>query len=125
MNVIVMFLQVIIEISTILGFITGTFGPFQWSPMSSDKMFPQIPLVLHYLFTHGAGDTLRLDVYIDNVLLEVEAVAECFPAVLADPGLHAAPPVPRVCWLWAALGARALPGLPGEQVVALQERRRA
>jgi hypothetical protein len=35
-------------------------------------------------------------VHVDNVLLEVEAVGEGFPAVVADTWLHAAPPVTRV-----------------------------
>ena len=64
--------------------------------MSSDQMFPQIPLVLDHFVTNVAIDSLRLNVHIDNVLLEVEAVWEGFPAVVAEPGLHAAPPLPGV-----------------------------
>ena len=42
--------------------------------MSSDQMLPQIPLVLDHFVTNVAVDSLRLNVHIDNVLLEVEAV---------------------------------------------------
>ena len=59
-------------------------------------MLPQIPLVLDHFVTNVAVDSLRLNVHIDNVLLEVEAVGESLPAVVTEPGLHAAPPLPRV-----------------------------
>ena len=42
--------------------------------MSSDQVLPQIPLVLDHFVANVAVNSLRLDVHIDNVLLEVEAV---------------------------------------------------
>ena len=42
--------------------------------MSSDQVFPEIPFVLDNFVTDVAVDSLRLNVNIDDVLLEVEAV---------------------------------------------------
>ena len=64
--------------------------------MSSDQVFPEIPFVLDNFVADVAIDSLRLNVNIDDVLLEVEAVRECFPAVVAESGLHAAPPLAGV-----------------------------
>lgn len=59
-------------------------------------MLPQVPLVLHDLLANVARDALTLDVHIDGVLLQVEAVGEGLEAVGADAWLHAAPAVARV-----------------------------
>lgn len=64
--------------------------------MGSDKVFPEIPFVLYHLRAEGAGDALRLDMYVDDVLLQVERVGEGLPAVVAQTRLHAAPPVARM-----------------------------
>ena len=61
--------------------------------MSSDQMLPQIPFILDNFLTNSAINSLGLDMHVDNVLLEIEAVRECFPAVVAESGLHAAPPL--------------------------------
>ena len=42
--------------------------------MGSYQMFPQIPFILYNFVTDGAVDPLRLDMHVDNVLLEIEAV---------------------------------------------------
>lgn len=42
--------------------------------MSSDEVLPEIPFVLDNFLTDVASDPLRLDVHVDNVLLEVETV---------------------------------------------------
>ena len=59
--------------------------------MGCDQVLPQIPFVLHHLeikdedeeengffvlhlLAHGAGNALGLDVDVDNVLLQVEAI---------------------------------------------------
>ena len=49
-----------------------------------------------HLLAHGAGNALGLDVDVDDVLLQVEAVWESLPAVLANPRLHTPPSVPWV-----------------------------
>ena len=64
--------------------------------MGSYQMFPQIPFILYNFVTDGAVDPLRLDMHVDNVLLEIEAVRESFPAVVTEPRLHTAPPLPGV-----------------------------
>ena len=83
--------------------------------VSSDQVLPQIPLVLDHFVANVAVNSLRLNVHIDNVLLEVEAVWESFPAVVAEPGLHAAPSLPGVGHAghrgWA--GGVAAPRRPG------------
>ena len=48
------------------------------------------------LLAHGAGNTLGLDVDVDDVLFQVEAVRESLPAVVTNPWLHAPPTVPRM-----------------------------
>ena len=64
--------------------------------MGRDEVFPEIPFVLHHLRAEGAGDALRLDMYVDDVLLQVERVGEGLPAVVAQTRLHTAPPVARM-----------------------------
>ena len=66
--------------------------------MGCDQVFPEVPLVLDHLVAEGAGHALGLHVDIDNVLLEIERVREGFPAVIAYPGLHAAPSVAWQVW---------------------------
>ena len=66
--------------------------------MSSDKMFPQIPFILDNFVAHCAGDPLTLYMNIDNVLFQIEAVAERFPAVVTESRLHTSPPIPWVSW---------------------------
>ena len=70
--------------------------PLERSTVGRDKMLAEVPLVLDHLLADRAGHALRLYVHIDNVLLQVEAIGEGLPAVVADTRLHAAPPVPRV-----------------------------
>ena len=72
--------------------------PLERSPVSCDQVFPEVPLVLDHLVAEGAGHALGLHVDIDNVLLEIERVREGFPAVIAYPGLHAAPSVAWQVW---------------------------
>ena len=64
--------------------------------MSGYKMFPQIPFILDNFVTYCAVYPLGLDMHVDDVLLQVEAVGESFPAVVAQSRLHTAPPLPRV-----------------------------
>ena len=52
-----------------------------------------------HLIAHSASYALGLDVDIDDVLFQVEAVRESLPAVLANSGLHTPPPVSRMCRL--------------------------
>ena len=66
--------------------------------MSGDKMFPQIPFIFDNFVTYCAVDPLGLDMHVDDVLLQVEAVGEGFPAVVAQSGLHASPPLSGVGW---------------------------
>ena len=42
--------------------------------MSGYKMFPQIPFIFDNFVTYCAVDSLGLDMHVDNVLLQVEAV---------------------------------------------------
>ena len=63
-----------------------------------------------HLIAHSASYALGLDVDIDDVLFQVEAVRESLPAVLANTGLHTPPPISRMCrlrsvrrcclWVW-------------------------
>ena len=97
----------------VLGLRAWSLCPLERRAVCRDKVFPQIPFVLHHLqvkgqgdsrrmdcaqkvhlLTHGAGNALRLDVDIDDVLFQVEAIWESLPAVLANPRLHTSPPVP-------------------------------
>ena len=79
------------------GALTATgLGALQRRAMRRDQVLAEVPLVLDDLLADGAGDALGLDVHVHNVLLEVEAVGESLPAVVADAGLHAAPSVARV-----------------------------
>lgn len=64
--------------------------------MRGDEVLPEIPFVLDHLRAEGAGDALRLDVHVDDVLLQVERVGKRLPAVVAKARLHAAPPVSRM-----------------------------
>ena len=64
--------------------------------MRGYKMFPQIPFIFDNFVTYCAVYSLRLDMHVDYVLLQVEAIRECFPAVVTEPGLHTAPPLPGV-----------------------------
>ena len=64
--------------------------------MSSDQMLPQIPFILDNFLTNSAINSLGLDMHVDYVLLEIEAVGESLPAVVTEPRLHAAPPLPRM-----------------------------
>ena len=64
--------------------------------MSGYKMFPQIPFIFDNFVTYCAVHPLGLDVHVDDVLLQVEAVGEGFPAVVAQSGLHTAPPLSGV-----------------------------
>jgi len=77
----------------------GSFCSFEGSSVSCDQVLPQIPLVLHHLIAHSASYALGLDVDIDDVLFQVEAVRESLPAVLANSGLHTPPPVSWMCRL--------------------------
>ena len=52
-----------------------------------------------HLIAHSASYALGLDVDIDDVLFQVEAVRESLPAVLANTGLHTPPPISRMCRL--------------------------
>ena len=62
--------------------------------MSSDQVFPEIPLVLNNLITELTSHPLALDVDIDGMLLQIETVGKGFEAIGTDPGLHALPPIP-------------------------------
>ena len=55
-----------------------------------------LKITMFYLLAHGAGNALGLDVDIDDVLFQVEAVWESLPAVFANPRLHTPPSVPWV-----------------------------
>ena len=71
-------------------------GPFEWRSMSGDQVLPQIPFVLHDLLADVASDSLTLDVHVDGMLLQVEAVGEGLEAVGANPRLHTLPAIARV-----------------------------
>ena len=79
--------------------------------MRGDEVLPEVPLVLDHLRAEGAGDALRLDVHVDDVLLQVERVGERFPAIVAEAGLHAPPPVSRVLVLLVVVVVAARIGL--------------
>ena len=64
--------------------------------MSGDKMFPQIPFIFDNFVTNCAVYPLGLDMHVDDVLLQVEAVGERFPAVVAESRLHTSPPLSGV-----------------------------
>ena len=64
--------------------------------MSGYKMFPQIPFIFDNFLTYCAVHPLGLDMHVDDVLLQVEAVGESFPAVVTESRLHTAPPLPGV-----------------------------
>ena len=61
-------------------------------------MFPQIPFIFDNFVTYRAVHPLGLDVHVDDVLLQVEAVGEGFPAIVTESGLHTAPPLSGVGW---------------------------
>ena len=42
--------------------------------MSGYKMFPQIPFIFYNFLTNSAINSLGLDMHVDDVLLQVEAV---------------------------------------------------
>ena len=71
---------------------------FERSPMRGYKMFPQIPFIFDNFVTYCAVYSLRLDMHVDYVLLQVEAIRECFPAVVTQSWLHASPPLSGVGW---------------------------
>ena len=56
-----------------------------------DVMSPQIPFVLHLLLADLAGELPADGVHVENVLLQVELVAEHPLAVLTHPRLPALP----------------------------------
>ena len=64
--------------------------------MSGDKMFPQIPFIFDNFVTYCAVHPLGLDMHVDDVLLQVEAVGESLPAVVPESRLHTAPPLSQV-----------------------------
>ena len=64
--------------------------------MCSDQVFSEIPFIFDNFVTYCAVHPLGLDMHVDDVLLQVEAVGESFPAVVAQSRLHAAPPLPGV-----------------------------
>lgn len=68
-------------------------GALQGSSMGCHQVFSQIPFVLDHLVTNIAVDSLWLNVHIDYVLLQIEAVGECLPAVVAKSWLHTSPPL--------------------------------
>jgi len=60
-------------------------------PVVGDMVSPQIPLVLHLLLADLAGELPAHRVHVEDVLLQVELVAEHPLAVLAHPRLSALP----------------------------------
>ena len=60
-------------------------------PVVGDVVSPQIPLVLHLLLADLAGELPAHGVHVEDVLLQVELVAEHSLAVLAHPRLSALP----------------------------------
>ncbi len=74
----------------------GALNPLEGGPVGSHEVLPQVPLVLDHLLANVARHPLRLDVHVDDMLLQVERVREGLPAVVAKPGLHASPPISRV-----------------------------
>ena len=60
-------------------------------PVVGDMVSPQIPLVLHLLLADLAGELPAHRVHVEDVLLQVELVAEHSLAVLAHPRLSALP----------------------------------
>ena len=63
----------------------------QGSSMVGDMVSPQVPLVLHLLLADLAGELPAHRVHVEDVLLQVELVAEHPLAVLAHPRLSALP----------------------------------
>ena len=59
--------------------------------MVGDMVSPQVPFVLHLLLADLAGELPADGVHVENVLLEVELVAEHPLAVLTHPRLPALP----------------------------------
>ena len=59
--------------------------------MVGDMVSPQVPLVLHLLLADLAGELPAHGVHVEDVLLQVELVAEHPLAVLAHPWLAALP----------------------------------
>ena len=64
---------------------------FQGSSMVGDMVSPQVPLVLHLLLADLAGELPADGVHVENVLLQIELVAEHPLAVLTHPRLPALP----------------------------------
>ena len=64
--------------------------------MSCYKVFPQIPFIFDNFVTYCAVYPLGLDMHVDDVLLQIEAVGESLPAVVTESRLHTAPPLSRV-----------------------------
>ena len=59
--------------------------------MVGDMVSPQVPLVLHLLLADLAGKLPADGVHVENVLLQIELVAEHPLAVLTHPWLPAFP----------------------------------
>lgn len=59
--------------------------------MVGDVMPPQVPLVLHLLLADLTGELPSNGVHVEDVLLQVELVAEHSLAVLTHAGLAAFP----------------------------------
>ena len=48
-----------------------------------------------YLLANITINALALHVHVDNVLLQIETIAESFPAVVAHTWLHTSPSIPK------------------------------